>query len=83
MLSRIEAIPSNRFTSYTSPKIENELIEICEKVILNKIVSKVNEAECFSLLADEITDISGTEQFPLCVRYIDKLTVELFQKRIF
>ncbi|KAL5237546.1 hypothetical protein ACI65C_004956 [Semiaphis heraclei] len=67
-LLRIEAMPSNRSTSYTSPKIQNELIEICGKVILNKIVSKCNEAECFSLLADETTDISGIEQFSLCVR---------------
>lgn len=71
-LLRIEAMPSNRSTSYTSPKIQNELIEICGKVILNKIVSKCNEAECFSLLADETTDISGIEQLSLCVRYIEK-----------
>jgi len=71
-LSRIEAMSSNRSTSYTSSKIQNELIEICGKVILNKNVSKVNEAECFSLLADETTDISVIEQFSLCARYIEK-----------
>eukprot|EP00102_Acyrthosiphon_pisum_P022724 XP_016659934.1 PREDICTED: zinc finger MYM-type protein 1-like [Acyrthosiphon pisum] len=31
----------------------------------------LNEAQCFSVLADETTDISTTEQLTLCVRYID------------
>lgn len=82
-LSQIEAMPSNRSTSYTSPKIQNELIEICGKIILNKIVSKVNKAECFSLLADETTDISGTEQFLLCVRYIEKTNSGIILKEDF
>ncbi|CAI6370250.1 unnamed protein product [Macrosiphum euphorbiae] len=31
----------------------------------------INEAQCFSVLADETTDISTSEQLTLCVRYID------------
>lgn len=38
-------MPSIHSTDYNSLKIQNKLIEICEKVILDKIVSKVNEAE--------------------------------------
>lgn len=71
-LSRVDSMLSSRATSYTSPRIQNELIEICGTVILDKIISKVNEAECFSVLADETTDISGIEQFSLCVRYTEK-----------
>lgn len=56
---------------YTSPKIQNEIIEICGKVILDKIVSKIHKAKFFSILADETTDISGIEQFSLCARYIE------------
>ncbi|KAE9536596.1 hypothetical protein AGLY_006998 [Aphis glycines] len=82
-LSRIEAMLSNRSTSYISLKIQNEIIEICGKVILDKIVSKVNEAECFSLLADETTDISGIEQFSLCVRYIEKTNSGIILKEDF
>lgn len=44
---------SNSFISYTSLQIQNELIKICEKKILGKIISNVNKAECFSILADE------------------------------
>ncbi|XP_008188935.1 zinc finger MYM-type protein 1-like, partial [Acyrthosiphon pisum] len=76
-------MPSNRSTSYTSPKVQNEQIKICGKVILNKIVSKCNEAECISLLADETTDISSTEQFSLCVRYIEKTNSGIILKEDF
>lgn len=40
--SRIEAMSSNRSPSNIRPKTQNESIEICGKVILDKIVSKVN-----------------------------------------
>lgn len=56
---------------YTSPMIQNELIDICGNIIIEKIVSKMNSAECFTVLADETTDISGKEQFSLCARYVD------------
>lgn len=59
--------------AYTSPKIQNELIEICGQIIRGKVVDKVNRAQGFSILADETTDISGIEQFSLCVRYIDEV----------
>lgn len=58
-LPRVGSMLSSRSTGYTSPRIQNELIEICGTVILYKIISRVNEAECFSVLADETTDISG------------------------
>lgn len=57
---------------YLSPGIQNQFINICND-ILKKIVIKVNEAQCFSVLADETTDISTSEQLTLCVRYIDSV----------
>lgn len=48
---------------YTSPKIQNELIEIGGSIISEKIASKIN---------DETTNISGIAQFSLCARYLDK-----------
>ncbi|CAI6358254.1 unnamed protein product [Macrosiphum euphorbiae] len=35
-------------------------------------VNDVNESKCFSILADETTDISSSEQLTLCLRYIDE-----------
>lgn len=56
---------------YISPTIQNEIIATCNNLVLGDIVSQVNAAQCFSLLADETTDISGTEQLSLCVRFVD------------
>lgn len=58
---------------YISPKIQNELIEICGDIIVKQIVANVNRSGCFSMLADETTDISGIEQFSLCVRYVHEV----------
>lgn len=43
---------------YLSHVIQNQIIDICNNIILKQIVSKVNESKCFSILADETTDIS-------------------------
>lgn len=57
---------------YTSPSIQNDIISICGDLIKSKIVENVNAAECFSVLADETTDIGRIEQMSVCVRYYDK-----------
>lgn len=57
---------------YLSHGIQNQIIDICNNIILKQIVLKVNESKCFSILADETTDISTSEQLTLNVRYIDK-----------
>lgn len=41
-LSRIEAMPSERSTSCTNPKIQNE--RMCEKVILDRLKSQRSKA---------------------------------------
>lgn len=62
---------SGKRNKYTSPSIQNQIIEACNKLILNKIVDKINASKCFSILADETTDVSNIEQLSLCVRYVD------------
>lgn len=39
--------------------------------MLNKIVNCVNQAKCFTIIADETADVSGIEQVSLCARYVD------------
>ena len=48
-----------------------------EKHWIQKIVSGINSAKCFSILADETTDISTTDIFSLCVRHVDETEVEV------
>lgn len=64
-------LENNQRYKYIGAKIQNEIIAACGDVILKKIVEKINAAECFSILADETTDVSNKEQLTLCVRYID------------
>lgn len=64
-------LTAKRNATYTSWRIQNEIISACNDIILHKLVEKVNEAKCFSVIADETADISNVEQLSLCVKYID------------
>lgn len=56
------------------------MIDACNKMLLNKVVSKVNAVKRFSILADETADISGIEQVSLGVRYIELNTLTLTEE---
>ena len=52
-------------------------MESCKEVLkyVNEcsiVYNKVNKAECCSILADEIFDISGSKQFSMSIRYTTK-----------
>jgi hypothetical protein len=48
--------------------MQNELIAICGRQLQQVIVSECNSATCFSVIADETTDVPTTEQISLCLR---------------
>ena len=66
--SHLESAPSN--AKYTSHRIQNELISICEDELLTNIILDVNNSIGFSILADETADISGIEQLSVGVRFV-------------
>jgi hypothetical protein len=55
----------------TSPKIQNDLINSCAKQTTGLILQDLG-AECFSILADESSDVYHNEQLAVCLRYVDK-----------
>ncbi|KAJ8315235.1 hypothetical protein KUTeg_007385 [Tegillarca granosa] len=57
---------------YTSPDIQNEILQICTSQVTNSILGKVKQAQFFAILADECTDKSTKEQLPICLRYLCK-----------
>ncbi|CAG9571742.1 unnamed protein product [Danaus chrysippus] len=57
---------------YTSPKIQNEILNICGILIREKLVDNIRVASAFSILADESADISGKEQLAIGLRYYDQ-----------
>ena len=54
---------------YTSKTIENQIIQMIGDFIRDKILHAVRE-NVFSLISDEVTDISNKEILSLCVRYV-------------
>ncbi|GFQ84665.1 uncharacterized protein TNCT_411341 [Trichonephila clavata] len=62
---------SSKNATYMSPIIQNEVIQTCSDIVTEKVIDRILNAECFSLLGDETMDVSGTEQLSLCIRYFD------------
>ena len=58
--------------TYLSPTIQNQMIDIIDKSIVEAVVLQVNEAGIFSVLMDETTDASHIEQVSVMVRFVDK-----------
>ncbi|KAF0705946.1 zinc finger MYM-type protein 1-like, partial [Aphis craccivora] len=69
--------------TYLSPRIQNEIIDAAGKIITNKIVERINKAKCFASIADETIDVSGIEQFSVCVRYVDEIEGEYVTREDF
>ncbi|MES9906785.1 MAG: DUF4371 domain-containing protein [Sedimenticola sp.] len=57
---------------YTSPEVQNELIELCANYIRKDIVNDCLKSKYFGLIADEATDVSTKEQLSICVRFLDE-----------
>jgi len=56
---------------YTSPTIQNELIELCANQIRESLTKACNLSGCFGFIADEATDCATREQISICVRFFD------------
>ena len=57
-------------SQWTSPMIQNELLEIMMNIVLQNITKDVNESVYFSIIVDETADISRTEEVSICLRYL-------------
>ena len=63
---------------YTSNRIQNDLIFLCEAQLRRELLTDMTETvddrselSYFAVIADETADISGTEQLSIGVRYVD------------
>ena len=55
---------------FTSPDIQNEILEIMSLTILRSICGELT-GKWYSIMVDECTDASNTEQMVFCLRYVD------------
>ena len=58
--------------TYISKPTQNILLNCCSDAITEKIIKRVNDAQYFSILCDEVSDTSNKEQLSFCLRYMDK-----------
>ena len=65
----LETAPKN--ATLISKTTQNDLIDCCGELILQKIVDRVKSGRYFTIIADETTDESTCEQLTLCIRYLD------------
>ena len=65
MADRIRAGPMNE--KYTHHMVQNALLDIMKDIILEQIKQELDEAEYFTILADESKDTSKKEQVVVVV----------------
>lgn len=58
--------------SYTSARIQNEIIELSGATIKDMIIEDAKLAAAYSILADETADIAGKEQLSIGIRFFDE-----------
>ena len=64
--------PKLRNATYISPIIQNKLIDIIGKCIIQKsIIDEIKKAKYFSVMVDEVTS-HNQEIMPLCIRFVDE-----------
>ena len=56
---------------YTSPDIQNALLNVMGNIIRKEMASAVQDATHFSIMADETKDLSKQEKLAIVVRYVD------------
>ena len=56
---------------YTSPTMQNEMLQVLALGIFKEVSSSILEAEFYTVMADESADVSNEEQVVICIRWID------------
>ena len=59
-----------RYNKYTSPEIQNELLSVMGKLVLQNISAKLQQSHYLTLMLDETTDVSNCEQTVVVLRRV-------------
>ena len=60
----------NHGIDFICAEIQNELLQIMGLSVLRKVAGRL-AGQYYTIMADETTDISNTEQLVLCLRFVD------------
>lgn len=56
--------------SFTSHDIQNELMQLMANDVLRQILTEIKKSPYFSIIVDETTDVSTSEQVSICARFL-------------
>ena len=56
---------------YTSHEVQNECLRVMPLQITRQLSKDIGNSQCYTIMADECTDISNQEQFTICLRWVD------------
>lgn len=63
---------AKRNALYTSPQIQNEILNLLSQHVQNSIVNEIIRAKYFTLIVDSTIDISKKDQMSLSMRYVNE-----------
>lgn len=63
---------SKQYAKYTSPKIQNEFLNLMAKDLQKDIICEINKSQFFSVVVDSTIDLSRVEQMSLSIRFVNE-----------
>ena len=63
---RIKTWMDKKANNYTAPDMQNEILREMALQVLRQIIASVQAAQFFTIMVDEITDVSNNEQVVIC-----------------
>ena len=61
---------SKKTNNYLSHHIQNECLQIMALHILRQVSKDIRDSGCYTIMADECTDVANKEQFTICIRWV-------------
>jgi hypothetical protein len=71
----LRSMPAN--ANYLSHDIQNEIIDICAKLVKEEIFKDIRCSGMVSVMADETRDVSKKEQLSICFRFVSPDLMEV------
>ena len=69
--SRILDWIGKKSNKYTTADMQNEILQVMSLKVLREIVLKIHKASFYTVMVDETTDSSNTEQVVIVIRWVD------------
>lgn len=66
---------------YLSPEVINKLVSLMGRYVLKSILSSVNNTRLYSIISDEVSDVSHKEQLCITLRWVSD-DFEIFEKPV-